>query len=54
MSERTQHFVRFLVSDRVLHLLLLTSFSMLALTGLVQKYADAGISVALIRAMGWI
>jgi cytochrome b subunit of formate dehydrogenase len=53
-DHRTQHFVRFLVSDRVLHLLLLTSFSMLALTGLVQKYADAGISIALIRAMGGI
>jgi formate dehydrogenase gamma subunit len=46
--------VRFLVSDRVLHLLLLISFSALAVTGLVQKYADAGISVTLIRAMGGI
>ncbi len=41
MSENTQRYVRFLVSDRVLHLLLLVSFSLLALTGLVQKYADA-------------
>lgn len=54
MSEDTRRYLRFLVSDRVLHLLLLISFSMLALTGLVQKYADAGISVTLIRAMGGI
>ncbi len=54
MSENTQRYVRFLVSDRVLHLLLLVSFSALAITGLVQKYADAGISVTLIRAMGGI
>jgi formate dehydrogenase gamma subunit len=54
MSENTQRYVRFLVSDRVLHLLLLVSFSSLAVTGLVQKYADAGISVTLIRAMGGI
>lgn len=54
MSEATQRYVRFLVSDRVLHLLLLISFTALAITGLVQKYADAGISVTLIRAMGGI
>lgn len=54
MSESTHRYLRFLVSDRVLHLLLLISFSALAITGLVQKYADLGISVFLIRAMGGI
>ncbi len=54
MSESTQRYLRFLVSDRVLHLLLLISFTALAITGLVQKYADFGISVTLIRAMGGI
>lgn len=54
MSDSTQRHVRFLVSDRVLHLLLLASFTVLALTGLVQKYADFTISVSLIRAMGGI
>lgn len=54
MSESTQRYLRFLVSDRVLHLLLLISFTTLAITGLVQKYADFGISVTLIRAMGGI
>lgn len=54
MSENTQRYLRFLVSDRVLHLLLLVSFTMLAITGLVQKYADLGISVAVIRALGGI
>lgn len=54
MSETSRRYLRFLVSDRVLHLLLLISFTALAITGLVQKYADAGISVTLIRAMGGI
>lgn len=47
-------YLRFAVSDRVLHVLLLTSFSILAITGLVQKYSDAELSVRLIRAMGGI
>jgi formate dehydrogenase gamma subunit len=54
MSEGTQRYVRFLVSDRVLHLLLLISFTALAITGLVQMFADSTISVTLIRAMGGI
>jgi formate dehydrogenase gamma subunit len=54
MSESTQRYLRFMVSDRVLHLLLLISFSVLALTGLVQMFADYSISVTLIRAMGGI
>ena len=54
MSEHNKRYVRFLVSDRVLHLVLLIAFTALAITGLVQKYADAGISVTLIRAMGGI
>lgn len=54
MSENSRRYLRFLVSDRVLHLLLLISFTTLAITGLVQKYAEAGISVTLIRAMGGI
>lgn len=54
MSENSRRYLRFMVSDRVLHLLLLISFTVLAITGLVQKYADAGISVALIGAMGGI
>lgn len=49
-----QKYRRFAVTDRVLHLMLLTSFTILAITGLVQKYADADISVWLIRAMGGI
>ena len=54
MSDSAQRYLRFLVSDRVLHFLLLLSFTVLAVTGLVQKYTDAGISVALIQAMGGI
>ena len=51
MSDSAQRYLRFLVSDRVLHFLLLLSFTVLAVTGLVQKYTDAGISVALIQAI---
>lgn len=54
MSESTQRYLRFLVSDRVLHLLLLISFTALAITGLVQMFADFAISVTLIRLMGGI
>ncbi len=54
MSGEAKRYLRFLVSDRVLHFLLLISFTMLAITGLVQKYSDAGISVAIIQALGGI
>lgn len=54
MSGEARRYLRFLVSDRVLHFLLLISFTMLAITGLVQKYSDAGISVAVIQALGGI
>ncbi len=56
MSTQTtaKRYLRFAVSDRTLHLLLLTSFTMLGITGLVQKYSEAGISVWLIQLMGGI
>jgi cytochrome b subunit of formate dehydrogenase len=54
MTQEPQRHLRFLVSDRVLHLLLLISFTILAITGLPQKYADAGWAVTMIRAMGGI
>lgn len=56
MSTQTtaKRYLRFAVSDRALHLLLLTSFTILGITGLVQKYSEAGISVWLIQLMGGI
>lgn len=53
-TARQDRYKRFLFSDRVLHMLLLVSFTVLAFTGLVQKYADYGISVFFIRLMGGI
>ena len=54
MSNSQRRYRRFTVSDRMLHLLLVVSFSVLAFTGLVQKYADFGISIFIIRAFGGI
>lgn len=56
MSHQTeQHsFYRFDLLQRLEHILLLLSFTILAITGLVQKYPDAGISQATIRALGGI
>lgn len=56
MSTHTpaKSYLRFAVSDRVLHLLLVVSFTILGITGLVQKYPDAGISIWLIQLMGGI
>ena len=47
-------YLRFMRSDRLLHLLLLISFTLLGITGLVQKYADNPLSVWLIQLMGGI
>lgn len=54
MTETVHRYLRFAVSDRVLHGLLLVAFTVLALTGLPQKWAEAGWAVAMIRAMGGI
>ncbi len=53
MSKK-QGFVRFRLSDRFQHLVLMLSFTILGITGLPQKYSDAGLSVALIRLFGGI
>lgn len=54
MTTTVHRYLRFAVSDRILHGLLLGAFTVLALTGLPQKWADAGWAVAMIRAMGGI
>lgn len=53
MSE-LKSYLRFSVAQRVEHLLLILSFTTLALTGLPQKYPTAGISTALIALFGGI
>lgn len=47
-------YVRFSFSDRVQHLLMLLSFTTLAITGLVQKYPLNGVSVFIVRLWGSI
>jgi formate dehydrogenase gamma subunit len=54
MAETTRRYIRFALPDRVEHILLLASFTTLAVTGLVQKFAEAGISQAVIAALGGI
>jgi cytochrome b subunit of formate dehydrogenase len=50
----TRHHVRFGLPDRVQHLLMLLSFTTLAITGLVQKYALSAVSVFIVRLWGGI
>ncbi|MGE5250731.1 MAG: cytochrome b/b6 domain-containing protein, partial [Bacteroidota bacterium] len=45
---------RFSLSDRAQHLLMLLSFTTLAVTGLVQKYALSPVSVSIVRFWGGI
>jgi cytochrome b subunit of formate dehydrogenase len=47
-------FMRFTIDQRVEHVLLLVAFSLLGLTGLVQKFSQAPISEWLIAVMGGI
>ena len=49
-----RRYLRFVVTDRLLHLTLLVSFTMLALTGLPQKYANERWGILMIQAMGGI
>ena len=51
-TERT--YTRFDLSQRIEHAVFLLSFSTLALTGLVQKFASAGVSEFLLRLLGGI
>lgn len=51
---RQESFVRFRLSDRIEHLLLLTSFSILGLTGIPQMFANTTWGVTLIGFMGGV
>jgi formate dehydrogenase gamma subunit len=50
----TQTYPRFTLSQRIEHLVVLSSFTILAVTGLPQKYVGAGWAEGLIRLMGGI
>ncbi len=49
---RSRMYVRFSFADRVQHLLLLLSFTTLAVTGLVQEFAENPVSLFIIRLWG--
>lgn len=52
--ESDTHYVRFDLSQRIEHIVFLLSFSLLGLTGLVQKYAESPVSQFIISAFGGI
>ncbi len=49
-----ERYLRFTKSDRIEHWVQVASFTILAVTGLVQKYATAQVSLSLITSMGGI
>ena len=53
-QQDTTYYVRFALSQRLEHILLMISFSMLCLTGLPQKYATLGLSQGILNAFGGI
>ena len=53
-SEPTKHYIRFDLSQRIEHIIFLVSFSLLGLTGLVQKYAESPISQFIMQGFGGI
>lgn len=54
MSKKQQTYNRFSVAQRIEHFVLILSFTVLALTGLPQKFAQAGISEVIISLLGGI
>lgn len=54
MTDHNKKYERFNVARRLEHILLILSFSTLAVTGLIQKYALNSISIALISFLGGI
>ena len=54
MTETPRRYRRFGLPDRAEHILLLAVFTTLAVTGLVQKFAEAGISQTIIAVLGGI
>lgn len=54
MSEKAQTYVRFSLARRIEHITLLTTFIILAATGLPQKYPTSPISVFVVQSLGGI
>jgi cytochrome b subunit of formate dehydrogenase len=51
---RQERYLRFHWTQRVEHVLLILTFTTLAVTGLAQKYANAGVSQAVLKGLGGI
>jgi cytochrome b subunit of formate dehydrogenase/mono/diheme cytochrome c family protein len=51
---KPRRFLRFDLSQRIEHIVMLTSFTVLAITGLPQKFPDAQISIGFFRLFGGI
>ena len=54
MTEKSASYKRFPIAQRIEHILLFLSFTTLGITGLVQKFIGANISLWLIEVMGGI
>lgn len=54
MSEKQQTYNRFSIAQRIEHFVLILSFTVLALTGIPQKFSQAGISEWFIAVLGGI
>ncbi|HMN10812.1 MAG TPA: cytochrome b/b6 domain-containing protein [Bellilinea sp.] len=54
MANKQKTYKRFGLERRIEHWILFVSFTLLAITGLAQKYSQAGISLAIISALGGI
>ncbi len=54
MNDKPETFLRFSVSDRMQHVLVIVTFTLLALTGLPQKYSNLDWAKTLVSAMGGI
>lgn len=53
-EESPKTYTRFTLSQRIEHALFLLSFTILALTGLAQKYASSALGVSVLQALGGI
>jgi len=54
MTERALKIIRFGVTERLEHIFMLLSFTILAITGLAQKFPENGLSLAIIKGLGGV
>jgi len=52
--DKSQRYIRFQILERIEHWLAFASFSTLAVTGLVQKFAEVTLSESIISLLGGI